>query len=797
MKSKKTKAIFLVLFMVVPLFASMPLVTAQGTVVSIEDVTVEEGESKVVPIMIENVTIPDGVGVSMIHLEYNKEVVIVSDVADGDFDSTISYIDNEAGITKIASFQIMSAGLTGDVVVAYTNLTAVGSLDDTSVLNLTVETLVEPDSVTSIPHTVRDGTFMISLPPDTTPPSVTNPTATPSSILADGTTTSQLNVTVTDDSGVASVTIDLSAIGGSATEVMTAMGDNVYSAETTAVAGTTPGTYNLPVNATDIYGNSNTSVSIPLTVTEPEPDLTVESITPNCEYLFGNESNNVSATIKNIGTADAGAFSVFFAVGTYRERVRLTGGLSAGESTDVTVTDPTQRTAGESVTISVMADCNAEVSELNETNNVLSQDETVVNNGYKGKRYTGGEDINTWKTFELNGDLLYSVGDSYYLSAYSYPDWTTYTVNWTATDLPVPEGASVEEARLYVPYTWDKADVVPDEVRVTFNGEAQTLAAHYSDEKGWATSYPYGMLAYNVTTNFNVSGNTAVLTNSYPGGGNVSIRGMLLVVIYADDSELERQIFVNEEFDLLFGGTSKCTTPEEATAYAPFAGAIDASKVANATLITVAPGAGPTEGELIFNEQIWTDVWSFAGATQIGIDERDVTTYLNEADNEVGFQSSADYMEASNAILVVEYMAQISPTVSISTDKTTYHPGDIMHVGLEVTNPGDDLPVRFAVWLEKPDGGIYVLTFTSLTLPAGLEYSNPDFAVFTLPRIPSGTYTWNAAIIEPYGPIEFISHDTAEWSFGSSTGTGTEMPTEDISRVLEQAKTTIVIDFGG
>jgi len=57
---------------------------------------------------------------------------------------------------------------------------------------------------------------------------------------------------------------------------------------------------------------------------------------------------------------------------------------------------------------------------------------------------------------------------------------------------------------------------------------------------------------------------------------------------------------------------------------------------------------------LIFNGHVWSDVWSFAGATQIGIDDRDVTAYLNATANEAGFQSSEDYMEASNAILVVE-----------------------------------------------------------------------------------------------------------------------------------------------
>ena len=426
---------------------------------------------------------------------------------------------------------------------------------------------------------------------------------------------------------------------------------------------------------------------------EEETDLIVSTIEPNCDgFLFGNESNELCAAIENIGGVDATAFNVSFGVDDgFSEGVRISG-LSAGANTTVCVTDPTLRTAGDVVTITVTADCNAEVVESNETNNASTLGITVVNNGYKGKRYTGGNDVTTWKTFELNGNLVYSVGDSQYVSGGNL--WTTVNASWTASDLPVPDDASVKEARLFVPYTWDKADVMPDEVNLSFNGISQTLDAHYSDEKMYGSSKPYGMLAYNVTDGFDTSGNVANLTNRHPGGGNVSMRGMLLVVIYADDSEALRMIFVNEEFDLLYGGSSKCTTPEEATAYAPF-GAIDTSKVESATLITVAPGAGPNEGELIFNDYNWTDVWNYAGNSQIGIDESDVTLYLNATDNEAGFQSSGDYMEASNAILVISYEEEFfdtgtpaNPYPSITgIHKGTIRPSHDIHVSKMYTYP--------------------------------------------------------------------------------------------------------------
>jgi hypothetical protein len=111
---------------------------------------------------------------------------------------------------------------------------------------------------------------------DVSPPSVSNPSASPGVILNDngrarpaGTAISQLNVTVTDDAGIASVTIGLSPIGGSATQAMTLIeGTNIngiWSVTTTATAGINE-SHSFLVNATDFYGRTNNTVSVPLAV---------------------------------------------------------------------------------------------------------------------------------------------------------------------------------------------------------------------------------------------------------------------------------------------------------------------------------------------------------------------------------------------------------------------------------------------------------------------------------------------------------------------------------------------------
>ncbi len=395
------------------------------------------------------------------------------------------------------------------------------------------------------------------------------------------------------------------------------------------------------------------SVTTLTKVRAPKPDLIV-SIALNCGHLFANETNNITVTIENEGAADAGAFNVSVDISGTVKKERVEG-LNAGESVSLNIVDDEMRYSGETVEIVAVVDCDNDIEELNETNNELSISETVVNNGYKGKRYTGGEDISTWKTFALNGSVLYSIGDSRYQSG---DGWTAYTVNWSASDLPVPASATVKEARLFVYYTWDKDNVMPYDISMKFNGETIEFDRHYTDRKGYGSyDYPYGMLAYNVTDAFNRNGNTATLTKY---DGYVAIKGMLLVVVYADMSEPFREIVMNEGFDMLYGGAEKCTTPEEATAYAPFAYSIDDIGNKSAKLIAVAPGAGypdGREGDLIFNEHLWKDVWTCAGSSQIGIAVRDVTAYLSEMENNAAFRSSEDYMEASNAILVVETRA--------------------------------------------------------------------------------------------------------------------------------------------
>jgi hypothetical protein len=196
------------------------------------------------------------------------------------------------------------------------------------------------------------------------------------------------------------------------------------------------------------------------------------------------------------------------------------------------------------------------------------------------------------------------------------------------------------------------------------------------------------------------------------------MRGMMLVVVYEDATEPRRQIFVGEEFDLIYGGSNYCTTPDEATAWAPITGAaINPALTANARLITFAPGADGTgtagEGELIFNGETWNDEWTDNEVHQIGISDRDVTAFLQSTGNEVGFQSNADWMEASNAILIVEENIFSNNVYLVSEDSSASYTDTTL---VEVYADTTDMHQGGQFYLTYPEGcaNITDVTFDSI-----------------------------------------------------------------------------------
>ena len=420
----------------------------------------------------------------------------------------------------------------------------------------------------------------------------------------------------------------------------------------------------------------------------PSSDLTVTSITPNydCSGLIGEDTffgpepgpgartqcNNISVTIEELEGVDVTQpFNVTFEVNGAEicsERVSSLGG-SASE--DIYCDCSFYPYAGTLYNLSVTVDADAEVTETDETNNVMWKNRTAIVNGYKGDGWQSPDKnlTNVQCHDEDTNNLIYSVGDSYRQSGYGIL-WSVYKANWTASHLPVPASATVDKARLYVYYEWDRTPdaTVYDNFTLNINGVNISRDTVYNDHKGFGGyDFPSGLITYDVIDEFDTTVNNVTLyNNETTTPHHAAITGMLMIVVYNHPDEPMRIICIDEGYDALYAKDSYGVTSEEATTYATFecCEPLDVSEITNATLITVAPHAsdGDDLNRLYFNTGEWHGVWdSYAGETQLSIKETDVSGYLEPTDNTAAFQSHipaggslGDYMEASNAILVLE-----------------------------------------------------------------------------------------------------------------------------------------------
>jgi PKD repeat protein len=387
-----------------------------------------------------------------------------------------------------------------------------------------------------------------------------------------------------------------SATAQNASHTYTSAGNYTVSLKVTNAAGSN--TTSKKDYITAVTGSSQCDLTISGTV-NPVPASAVFAKEPNPVKII-NVKNNGPSAATNIPVA---LYASDVSNGAVPVNTTTIASLASGEAATITLIDPTIRNLeGGAVNYTAVVDPDNLILETSEVNNnKTSLIKTVKYNGYKGKRYwEGGSDITTKETYDLHGNLLFSTQPA---SAYSAVGWTGRTETWTSSDLPIPSGATIEKALLYVSYNWDTTSGGVPAWTATFNGNSLTNGTLYTDRSNFGpyADQMYGLYTFDVTDQFNPSGNNLILT---PGSDNKNaLYPSTLVVIYRNPAESRKQIFINSECDELgYSELSYGTTSEEATAYAPLTGmSIDINKVQNARLYSFAGSAGVNEGNLLFN----------------------------------------------------------------------------------------------------------------------------------------------------------------------------------------------------
>jgi len=277
------KAIVTIMLAIFAVSSVLLVLAASSTTVSIGSNSTVKGGTAVVSLMINDVT---DMGSAHINLTFDESVVNVTALANSDFDSSPNLNIRGPGWVVLEGGQYES-GLSNNVKLCDVTLEAVGEPEESSYLNLTGIVLEDMAMNPITVDAVINGTFTIQ--EDITAPIVKNPSVEPMIIPEDTDNEplwgelAELMVNVTDECGIANITVTLNLSSvGKETVVMNMIGNftvgetewGIFNCTTNASVGTagwneTSATYEpyyLEVNATDKYGNSNTSVGIELTV---------------------------------------------------------------------------------------------------------------------------------------------------------------------------------------------------------------------------------------------------------------------------------------------------------------------------------------------------------------------------------------------------------------------------------------------------------------------------------------------------------------------------------------------------
>jgi hypothetical protein len=263
---------------------------------------------------------------------------------------------------------------------------------------------------------------------------------------------------------------------------------------------------------------------------------------------------------------------------------------------------------------------------------------------------------------------------------------------YTTTLSPeLPEGAELVYHRVYVYWSWSKkgqAAIYPEiDVQFVPGGDRNTplFRDRYIDNKGFASQNDFysGMDTYELPAGHDPAQPfTITVMNTGEEGASFTIQGVGFLVVYTLPGGMQKDIQVMEGTDLLYSRYG--ITPEMATSRIEFPGIVAIDQVRNSELFLVAPSGGyslsgvPEMNRLYFNRveegavpvvlrpvmhvlfpsfsgKTWTDIFSASELQQIGIDRREVTSFLRSGGNRAEMQDNGDYLQLTNAVLEVNY----------------------------------------------------------------------------------------------------------------------------------------------
>ena len=277
---------------------------------------------------------------------------------------------------------------------------------------------------------------------------------------------------------------------------------------------------------------------------------------------------------------------------------------------------------------------------------------TLWYNGNLGKDLAyPPENITSFNNITVNGGVIIDTkDDSTYLGAAT----TNRTDVWT---LNVPEDAVFVNGFVYVSYNWDKTNGNIPVWNVTFNNVVIAPVASYRDQSNMGTygKYGYGLVVYDVSELLQKGENTLILQKEI---NKTAVYPSTLVAFYnVTDSDVLTTVYMYNGADLLSNANNFLG---RVVASNNVLGIDSIDNVNEAKLYVFAASAQNGEGNLIVNDNTFTNVWSGSSNS--------VTDYVVDLGTSPSQSNSVSFVATGSTILALQQFIVVKSPAPTASD---------------------------------------------------------------------------------------------------------------------------------
>ena len=416
------------------------------------------------------------------------------------------------------------------------------------------------------------------------------------------------------------------------------------------------------VNSISFVATGSTILALPQFIVTtvyagPATEISLAPEYTSVPSAYAGTNNTLTIKVK---TSEAGDYVVYLlADGSEVDCANVT--LVEGENT-ILLTDPTIRpvdattvNGAENNIVTYTAELCYNGFMINETSISIP----VLYNGNLGSDYeyniTGFEDFGS---FDINGEFIIDIKDA---STYMGASVMNRTDVWAVN---LVDNAEITNAFIYVPYNWFNAKSYTEGVDMfdaTFNSNTVTPIAWYRDQGNLGNygNYGYGVFVYDVSDLIAIGDNSFVLNKINP---TPAVYPSVLVYMYnVTGSEISRTIYVLNGADLLSNSNNVAKRVAEANTEIN----VDISRMIDATLCVLAASAQAGESDIVFNGEVYSDVWAGTSSSS--------DLFVTDVTSLIANNNSISFVATGSTIMALPQFILISKDIKYDTNLTAVY----------------------------------------------------------------------------------------------------------------------------